>query len=180
MGLLILGETLFGEVPGSASLVVPEPTPPTLYDALTLTEVRTGGDTAGTGVQRGGATLVSYADGSPKVFVEGIGDYLQFTLLDEDGDAIDEDVFTSMTATLEDGAGASINGRAQQDVLNVNGGSWVGAGTFRMTLSPSDLVSRGPHEYQSRVLTLRGVHSEGRPWHWVFLFTLRNLRSIAS
>lgn len=176
--MLILGETYFGELAGASSVVIPDAPTPTLYEALTLTAVRTGGDTTASGVQRGGATLVAYADGSPKVFVEGLGDYLQFTLLDEDGDAIDESVFTSLTATLEDSTGATINNRDAQDVLNVNGGAWVADGTFRMSLSPSDMVARGPHEYQARTLTLRGVHSEGRPWHWVFVFTLRNLRSI--
>jgi len=176
--MLVFGETYFGELAGVVSAVIPVVPELPQYVTLTVTGLRTGGDgSASPAILRGGATVVSYADGSPKVFIEGIGDFVQFTLVDDDADPIDEDAFTAMRATLRDPV-AVINAREDQDVLNLNGGAWISPGTFRMSLSPSDQVAVGPHEYQTRELTLTGVHSDGQPWHWTFFYTLRNILGI--
>lgn len=177
--LTIFGHTFFGQLAGGATVVVPPPDPE-VYAVLQMSDLRVGGDASpSAGELLDGVTWISErANGTPKVFIERTPDYVQFTLRDEDGDPIDESVFTTMLASLRDQRGYAFAGRDRQNVLNVNGGAWVATGTFRLSLSASDLVSRGAQEYQVRELTLEGAHSDGQPWHWVFFFTLRNLRSI--
>lgn len=179
--MLLLGETLLGEIMGAdAVFIPPPPPPPPSYLAIAITGLRTGGDAAPSTVPlRGGSTIVTYAaSGDTKIFLEGQPDFLEWTFVGEDGAPIDQAVVTDIRATLKNSAGTVINQRDNQPILNANGGAWIGPGRFRQRLFPSDMVSVGTHEYQHRELTIRMLYGDGSPWHWMFLFTLRNLRSI--
>lgn len=98
-------------------------------------------------------------EGDP--FDEGRDDFLEFDLVDEDGEPIT--TVSAITATLRTkpytGLGAVINSRQGQDVNGANGGLLT-AGTFRLALGGlTDLVAVGGLDMQARELTLMVTHS---------------------
>lgn len=110
-------------------------------------------------------------------FEEGRDDFLEFDLVDEDGDAIADASVDTITATLRTkphtGLGSIINGREGQSVKAGNGGS-LSSGTFRLSLSGSaDLVAVGSLDMQARELTIMVTLTDGKQIPTIVHFLLR-------
>lgn len=82
-------------------------------------------------------------------------------------------VLTSLTLTLlSRETGEVVNGRAEQDVLNANGGSVDGDGNVEVVLSPDDMALLDPESMrEGRVAAFRYTWVDGPPGggyheHW--------------
>jgi len=101
------------------------------------------------------------------------------TFVDHTGAAIDSAAVSAITATLKDASDeTTINSRAAQSVLNVNGGTMGSNGAFALVLSTLDTIARGTEPIQPRRLTLMVTFSEGVLTHEVNFF-VRSLADIS-
>ena len=112
-------------------------------------------------------------------FEEGKDDFLEFDLIDENEEAIEDAAVSAVTATHRSlDTGAIVNGRDSQDVKDANGGSLTD-GTFRLDLTgDGDLLSVGSRLIQSRELTIGVTHSAGKYMPIVARFEVRTHRDV--
>lgn len=105
-------------------------------------------------------------------------------LVDEVGVAVPTPL--TMTATLYDrDTGTVINGRNDQNILGVNGGSVDGSGNFVFHLSPADnVIVNTENAYEMHHLLLKWTYNNGQPDngrnHTVIAIPVQNLPTVTA
>ena len=105
-------------------------------------------------------------------------------VVDEAGVALS--TLITLTATLYDrDSGTIINGRNDQDILGVNGGSVDGSGNFTLKLSAADnVIVNTENAYETHHLLLKWTYNNGQPGngrnHILVAIPVQNLPTVTA
>jgi hypothetical protein len=114
------------------------------------------------------------------VFTEGAdGQHVEVDVVDpSNGQAINTASIVSIFGTLRSlDTGETLFANA--DLVNTNRASYPGGdGVTRITFTAADMAAKGTRARQTRLLTLKVVHSDSKVWHGAVQFPLANLDDV--
>jgi hypothetical protein len=114
------------------------------------------------------------------VFTESAdGQYIEVDLVNPSND---EEIVTGSIVSIHGTLRSVDTGEAlflNEDLVATSRSSYPGgAGVTRITFTAADMSAKGTRELQTRLLTLKVVHSAGKVWHGAVQFPLGNLRDV--